>query len=61
MTDPDFNPRKVARASSAAKGLCKWVIAMEQYDRVAKVQRFFTFISLVSLIVKHNHMILIIF
>ena len=26
-----------AKASSAAAGLCKWVLAMECYDRVAKV------------------------
>jgi dynein heavy chain len=28
---------KISKASSAAEGLCKWVIAMEIYDRVAKV------------------------
>eukprot|EP00056_Hartaetosiga_gracilis_P013585 m.226506 g.226506 ORF g.226506 m.226506 type:complete len:4004 (+) comp13864_c0_seq2:104-12115(+) len=33
----DFVPSKVAKASSAAEGLCKWVRAMEVYDRVAKV------------------------
>ena len=37
MTNPDFNPSKVAKASSAAEGLCKWIQAMEVYDRVAKV------------------------
>uniref|UniRef100_A0A674AYD2 Dynein axonemal heavy chain 12 n=1 Tax=Salmo trutta TaxID=8032 RepID=A0A674AYD2_SALTR len=37
MTNPDFDPTKVAKASSAAEGLCKWVTAMEIYDRVAKV------------------------
>ena len=36
-TNPDFDPNKVANASSAAEGLCKWVLAMEIYDRVAKV------------------------
>ena len=35
--NPDFDPSKVANASSAAEGLCKWVLAMEIYDRVAKV------------------------
>ena len=37
MTNPEFDPTKVAKASSAAEGLCKWVMAMEVYDRVAKV------------------------
>ncbi|TSM04870.1 Dynein heavy chain 7, axonemal [Bagarius yarrelli] len=37
MTNPDFDPTKVAKASSAAEGLCKWINAMEEYDRVAKV------------------------
>lgn len=37
ITNPDFDPTKVANASSAAEGLCKWVLAMEIYDRVAKV------------------------
>ena len=36
-TNPDFDPVKVAKASSAAEGLCKWILAMEIYDRVAKV------------------------
>ncbi|XP_063065421.1 dynein axonemal heavy chain 12 [Engraulis encrasicolus] len=37
MTNPDFDPVKVAKSSSAAEGLCKWIRAMEVYDRVAKV------------------------
>ncbi|KAM4720749.1 dynein axonemal heavy chain 12 [Rhinophrynus dorsalis] len=37
ITNPDFDPAKVAKASSAAEGLCKWILAMEMYDRVAKV------------------------
>ncbi|XP_062316503.1 dynein axonemal heavy chain 12 [Osmerus eperlanus] len=37
MTNPDFDPTKVAKASSAAEGLCKWITAMEVYDRIAKV------------------------
>ena len=37
ITNPDFDPAKVANASSAAEGLCKWILAMEIYDRVAKV------------------------
>ena len=38
MTNPEFDPTKVKTASSAAEGLCKWVQAMEIYDRVAKVR-----------------------
>ncbi|KAG7518207.1 dynein heavy chain 12, axonemal [Solea senegalensis] len=37
MTNPDFDPSVVSKASSAAEGLCKWIKAMEEYDRVAKV------------------------
>ena len=37
IPNPDFDPNKVKNASSAAEGLCRWVIAMEIYDRVAKV------------------------
>ncbi|NXE11184.1 DYH7 protein, partial [Lophotis ruficrista] len=37
LTNPEFDPQKVAKASSAAEGLCKWITAMEVYDRVAKV------------------------
>ncbi|XP_072377782.1 dynein axonemal heavy chain 7-like [Diabrotica undecimpunctata] len=32
----DFKPHVVAKASSAAEGLCKWIIAMDMYDKVAK-------------------------
>eukprot|EP00854_Cymbomonas_tetramitiformis_P001348 gene1348-1949_t len=33
----DFTPQNAAKASSAAEGLCKWVCAMDTYDRVAKI------------------------
>ncbi|XP_068600100.1 dynein axonemal heavy chain 12 [Brachionichthys hirsutus] len=36
LTNPDFDPSVVAKSSSAAEGLCKWIKAMEVYDRVAK-------------------------
>ncbi|KAI9097032.1 dynein heavy chain and region D6 of dynein motor-domain-containing protein [Phlyctochytrium arcticum] len=36
MPNPEFKPEKVRNASSAAEGLCSWIIAMEAYDRVAK-------------------------
>ncbi|KAJ8717801.1 hypothetical protein PYW07_005731 [Mythimna separata] len=33
----DFKPHIIAKASTAAEGLCKWIIAMDMYDAVAKV------------------------
>ncbi|KAM9235850.1 LOW QUALITY PROTEIN: dynein axonemal heavy chain 7 [Leptosomus discolor] len=35
LTNPEFVPGKI-NASMAAEGLCKWVIAMEFFDRVTK-------------------------
>lgn len=43
IPNPDFDPQKVRTASSAAEGLCKWVQAMEIYDRVAKVASLLLF------------------
>lgn len=40
VPDENFTPTNIAKASSAAEGLCKWVLAMEGYDRVAKVSNF---------------------
>ncbi|XP_046514011.1 dynein axonemal heavy chain 7 [Equus quagga] len=37
IPNPDFVPEKIRNASTAAEGLCKWVIAMDSYDRVAKI------------------------
>ncbi|CAB3257078.1 unnamed protein product [Arctia plantaginis] len=37
LTNKDFKPHIVAKASTAAEGLCKWIIAMDMYDAVAKV------------------------
>ena len=37
IKDPKFDPANVKNASVAACGMCKWVRAMEAYDRVAKV------------------------
>lgn len=37
MTDKNFEPKVVARASQAAEGLCKWVRAMVLYDQVEKI------------------------
>lgn len=35
--NPDFVPEKIRTASTACEGLCKWVIAIEKYDTVARV------------------------
>lgn len=40
LPNKDFKPHIVAKASSAAEGLCKWVIAMDMYDAVAKVSAY---------------------
>jgi hypothetical protein len=38
IPDENFKPQIVAKASSAAEGLCKWVIALDMYDAVNKVR-----------------------
>eukprot|EP00919_Chromeraceae_sp_WS-2016_P063673 GHVR01150602.1.p1 GENE.GHVR01150602.1~~GHVR01150602.1.p1 ORF type:complete len:1144 (-),score=284.16 GHVR01150602.1:1104-4535(-) len=35
-SDPEFDPAVIQKASVAATGLCKWVLAMITYDQVAK-------------------------
>jgi dynein heavy chain len=35
--NPEFDPVLIKNASTACEGLCKWVKAMDIYDRVAKV------------------------
>jgi dynein heavy chain len=37
VTDPRFTPEAAEKASKAAAGLCKWVYAMETYERVSAV------------------------
>ncbi|XP_011557170.3 dynein axonemal heavy chain 12 [Plutella xylostella] len=37
LSHKDFKPHIIAKASTAAEGLCKWIIAMDMYDAVAKV------------------------
>ncbi|CAG5124201.1 unnamed protein product, partial [Candidula unifasciata] len=37
IPNPDFDPDKIKLASTACEGLCKWVRAMDVYDKVAKV------------------------
>ncbi len=36
ITDPEFKPSWVAQASVAAEGLCLWVRALDEYDKVNK-------------------------
>ncbi|KAA0158934.1 hypothetical protein FNF31_05104 [Cafeteria roenbergensis] len=37
LTNEDFNEDRAGQASIAAKGMCAWVVAMDKYERVAKV------------------------
>ena len=37
IPDREFVPERVKNASMACEGLCKWVRAMEVYDRVIKI------------------------
>ncbi|XP_017763577.1 PREDICTED: dynein heavy chain 7, axonemal-like [Eufriesea mexicana] len=37
LTNPDFNPEKIKKVSTACEGLCRWVYAMSEYDKVSKV------------------------
>ena len=36
INDPDFKPARVKEASVAAEGLCLWVWALDEYDKVNK-------------------------
>lgn len=33
VSNPLFDPDKIKTASNAAEGLCRWVLAMDKYDR----------------------------
>ncbi|XP_011702284.1 PREDICTED: dynein heavy chain 7, axonemal-like isoform X3 [Wasmannia auropunctata] len=37
LTNPDFDPEKIKKVSTACEGLCRWVIAMSDYDTIAKI------------------------
>ncbi|XP_070569551.1 dynein axonemal heavy chain 7-like isoform X2 [Ptychodera flava] len=37
IPNPEFEPEKIRNASTACEGLCKWVRAMNSYDKVAKI------------------------
>lgn len=35
----DFNPQRVEKASSAARGICEWILALDEYEKVLKFVR----------------------
>lgn len=37
LTNEAFDPDKIKTASTAAEGMCKWTLAIVEYDKVAKV------------------------
>lgn len=37
IKNPDFEPSNIKNVSTACEGLCKWVRAMEVYDRVIRI------------------------
>jgi dynein heavy chain, axonemal len=37
VPNPEFDPALVKNASKACEGLCKWICALDTYDRVIKV------------------------
>ncbi|XP_050461697.1 dynein axonemal heavy chain 7-like [Cataglyphis hispanica] len=37
LTNPNFDPERVRHVSTACEGLCRWVFALSEYDKVAKV------------------------
>ena len=36
LANPNFVPEKIKSASTACEGLCKWVYAISEYDKVAR-------------------------
>lgn len=37
LTNPNFDPDRIRQVSTACEGLCRWVFALSEYDKVAKV------------------------
>jgi len=37
INDPDFNPISIKSVSNACEGLCKWIRALDVYDKVIKI------------------------
>lgn len=35
----DFNPERVQKASSAARGFCEWIMALDEYEKVLTIVR----------------------
>lgn len=35
----DFNPARVEKASSAARGMCEWILALDEYEKVLTIVR----------------------
>ena len=36
LDNVDFKPQRIAAASKAAKGLCEWIIRLQQYDKIVQ-------------------------
>ena len=39
VSHKDFNPARVEKASSAAKGMCEWILALDEYEKVLTIVR----------------------
>ncbi|XP_033175116.1 dynein heavy chain 7, axonemal [Bombus impatiens] len=37
LTNPNFDPERIRQVSTACEGLCRWVFALSEYDKVAKI------------------------
>lgn len=37
LTNPNFDPERIRNVSTACEGLCRWVFALSEYDKVAKI------------------------
>ena len=37
LTNDNFDPEKIKVASTACEGLCRWVYAISEYDKIAKI------------------------
>lgn len=37
LTNPNFDPERIRFVSTACEGLCRWVFALSEYDKVAKI------------------------
>lgn len=50
LSDPEFNPEFVRQKSSAAAGLCAWVINIVHFHEVHRLLRFQTLLDLLNCI-----------